>query len=96
MPNKNRKVQSKVSRLLDLTQEISTNLPKITIVGFEKMLIENYKAILEYQEHFVRVSTHIGILNISGYNLNLNEMTTDDLLITGTIDGIDFESISEE
>ncbi len=96
MPNKNRKVQSKVSRLLDLPQEISTNLPKITIVGFEKMLIENYKAILEYQEHFVRVSTHIGILNISGYNLNLNEMTTDDLLITGTIDGIDFESISEE
>ena len=96
MPNKNRKVQSKVSRLLDLPQEISTNLPKITIIGFEKMLIENYKAILEYQEHFVRVSTHIGILNISGYNLNLNEMTTDDLLITGTIDGIDFESISQE
>ena len=58
------------------------------------MLIENYKSILEYQEFYIRISTYIGIININGYELNLNEMTTDDLLITGKIDGIDFETIT--
>ena len=92
--NKKSKISAKVDKLLDIPQEVSTNIPKITILGFEKMLIENYKAILEYQEFYIRISTHIGILNINGYELNLNEMTTDDLLITGKIDGIDFETIT--
>lgn len=96
--NKTRKnrMQSKMNRLLEIPQEISTNLPKLTIVGFEKVLIENYKAILEYQDFYIRISTYIGILNINGYELDLKEMTTDDLLITGRIEGIDFEPITDE
>ncbi len=91
--NKN-KITAKVNKILDIPQEVSTNIPKITILGFEKMLVENYKSILEYQEFYIRISTYIGILNINGYELNLNEMTSDDLLITGKIDGIDFETIT--
>ena len=90
------KIQDKVNKLLEMPEEISSNIPKITILGFEKMLIENYKAILEYQDFYIRISTYIGILNINGYELNLNEMTTDDLLITGKIESVDFESITEE
>ena len=41
------------------------------------MLIENYKGILEYQDFYIRISTHIGILNINGYDLYLEEMTTE-------------------
>ena len=93
---KNSKTLSKVNRLLEIPQEVSSNVPKLTIIGFEKMLIENYKAILEYQEFYIRISTYIGILNINGFHLNLNEMTTDDLIITGQIEGIDFEAITDE
>ena len=60
------------------------------------MLIENYKGILEYQDFYIRISTHIGILNINGYDLYLEEMTTDDLLVTGKIESIDFETITDE
>ena len=42
------------------------------------------------------MNTYIGILNINGFNLKLEEMTTDDLLVTGRIDSIDFESVTEE
>ena len=96
MPNRKKKSKalSKVNRLLEIPQEVSGNLPKLTVLGFEKMFIENYKSILEYQEFYIRISTYIGILNINGYHLGLKEMTTDDLLITGKIEGIDFESIT--
>lgn len=100
MPNfakrKKKNIPSKVSRLLEIPQEVSTNLPKVTVLGFEKILIENYKSILEYQEFYIRISTFIGILNINGYELNLKAMTTDDLLVTGKIESIDFEAITDE
>ena len=93
------KVRKKVKKLDDILEipvELSTNIPKVTILGFERMLIENYKGILENQDYFVRINTHIGILNINGFNLNLEEMTSDDLLITGKIESIDFEEVGEE
>lgn len=93
---KNKSIQSRINRLLEIPQEISTNLPKITVIGFKQMLIENYKGILEYQDFYIRISTHIGILNINGYDLYLEEMTTDDLLVTGKIESLDFETITDE
>ena len=91
-----RRKARKLDEILEIPIELSTNNPKITIVGFEKILIENYRGILEYQEYFVRLSTYIGNINISGFNLNLEEMTTDDLLVTGKIESIDFESTVDE
>lgn len=90
------KTHSKVNEFLEIPQEVFSNIPKMTIMGFGKMLIENYKAILEYQEFYIRISTHIGIININGFELHLEEMTTDDLLIIGKIDSVDFEPITDE
>lgn len=92
---KKQKYQNRFERLLEIPTELSSTEPKITIVSFNEMLIENYKGILEYQEFFIRISTYSGIININGFNLKLNEMTSDDLMITGKIETIDFESIEE-
>lgn len=92
--NKNRvKKESKLDRILEVPKEISTNEPKVTIMGFKKMVVENYKVILEYQDIYIRVKTYNGFLNVSGLNLKLGEMNCDDILITGDIETIDFEKI---
>ena len=82
-----------INKILDMPDEVINNELKLTVVGFRKMLIENYKAILEYQDFFIRISTNIGIININGFNLKLNEMTSDDIMVIGDIDSIDFEKI---
>lgn len=88
---KTKKRQNRFEELLELPKEISSESPKLTLMGFEELLIENYKTILEYQDFYVRLSTYIGIININGFELKLNEMTNDDILITGKIESIDFE-----
>ena len=92
---KRNKKESTLNRILEIPQEISTNEPKITIAGFKKMLIENYKVILEYQDIYIRIKTYIGIVNITGFNLKLGEMTDDDIIVTGNIETVDFEKIEE-
>ncbi len=83
---------SKINEFLEIPEEIITDKPKITILGFEELVIENYKNILEYEEIFIKVNTHIGVININGFNLNLTQMNKEDLMITGQIDSIDFEA----
>ena len=87
---------SKIEKMLEIPEEVYSNTPKIIISGFDQMIIENFKSILEYEEFYIRISTYIGIININGYNLNLETMTNDDLKVTGKIDSFDIERISDE
>ena len=81
----------RLDKILEMPEEVYSNIPKLTITGFNEMVLENYKGILEYEEVFASISTHIGIVNINGYNINLEKMTNDDIKITGKIESIDIE-----
>lgn len=82
---------NKFDKILELPKEVCSDIPKITIVGFDEILIENFKGILEYEEFFIRINTHIGIININGYNLSLENMTDDDIKVKGKIESLDIE-----
>ena len=82
----------KVSKFLEIPREIISSVPKITITGFDEIVIENFKGILEYEDYFARISTSIGNININGFNLKLNQMTDDDICVTGRIESLDLEA----
>lgn len=88
-----KKNYNRLNKILELPQEVCSNIPKIILTGFDEMIIENYKGILEYEEFFVKINTHIGIININGFNLNLENMTNDDIKVTGKIESMDIERI---
>ena len=86
----------RLDKILEIPEEIYTNTPKITITGFNEIILENYKGILEYEDFFASISTYIGIVNINGYNINLEKMTNDDIKITGKIESVEIERTEEE
>ena len=81
----------RLDKILEMPEEVYSNTPKLTIIGFNEIVLENYKGILEYEEYFASISTHIGIVNINGYNINLEKMTNDDIKITGKIESVELE-----
>ena len=83
--------KKRLDKILEIPQEIYTNTPKITITEFNEIILENYKGILEYEEFYASISTYIGVVNINGYNINLEKMTNDDIKITGKIESIELE-----
>ena len=96
MKNRKKKNLSKINNILEFPEEIVSDNPRITILGFNELLIENYKSILEYEDFFIKINTYIGAININGFNLRLKEMTEEDIMVTGNIDSLDFESITDE
>ena len=85
----------KINKFLEIPEEVYSNIPKITLTGFNELVLENYKGILEYEEMFASISTNIGIVNLSGTNINLEKMTNDDIRITGKIEKIELDSIED-
>jgi sporulation protein YqfC len=83
--------KSKINQILEMPREIDSKEPKITIISFDEILIENYKGILEYEEFFIKVDTEIGTININGYKLTLEQITDEDIGIKGTIKSIELE-----
>ena len=47
---KRKKQKRKVDELLEFPKEVYSNEPKLVITGFEELVIENFKGILEYEE----------------------------------------------
>lgn len=83
--------RNKLNEILEMPREIDSKEPKITIISFDEILIENYKGILEYEEFFIKVDTEIGTININGYKLTLEQITEDDIGIKGTIKSLELE-----
>ncbi len=88
--------KDKINKILEFPKEIYEDIPKIVMIGFEEMVIENFKGILEYEDFFIRVNTQIGIININGFNLVLENMTNEDIKVKGQIESFDFERIIDE
>ena len=89
------KKKNKIEKMLEIPEEVYSNVPKVTITGFNELILENYKGIIEYEEFFASISTYIGVININGYNLNLEKMTNDDIKIKGKIESIEIDRVEE-
>lgn len=75
---------------VELPNEIVLNLPLITIVGNNKILIENFKNIVQYSNEIIKINTTCGILKITGKNLFLKELNKNKVLINGILFHFEF------
>lgn len=95
MKRKKPKKYSKLDSILEIPREVASSDIKITINGFDELLIENYKNILEYQDILIKINTFEGTVTIYGFNLKLENLTDEDIKVKGKIDTIEFEKITD-
>ena len=88
MSKKSKNLKQKFTDMMELPKELLLDIPRITILGNEDVFVENYKGIIEYEENIIRLNNRI---NIWGDNLNVEEITDTDIMITGIINNIEFE-----
>jgi len=90
MPSKDHWVQ----RIADESGLYGENLPGVPIVeiaGDRRVLIERHYGVVEYGTQRIRVRTIYGSICISGCNLQLKQMTKQQLIISGQIDSVQIQ-----
>jgi len=90
--NVSKRIKNKFLEISDLSEELTKGLSKMVLLGNKEFLIENYKGIVEYENHRIRVNTTSGEISIEGENLIINEIEDDELLVKGKIKAILIEN----
>lgn len=90
---RNRRIEdmkTKMSEALELPKEITLDIPKISIIGDIQALIENHRGIIEYNPERIRVNSSIGVIRIEGEQMELRNIGSDDIIITGKIKSVEY------
>ena len=87
---KQRKLREIIADQMDIPKEITQDLSKLVIIGEKELNIENYKGIIEYDNHVVRVKTPGRNMRVEGHDLEIKTVTDDDIQVSGIIDKIEF------
>lgn len=90
-----RKIKNRFNEITDISEELTTGIPKISLLGNKECLIENCKGIIQYENEKIRLKTIIGEAVVEGKNLHINEIGEGELLITGNINSFHIEGEEE-
>ena len=82
-------VKQNISEVLELPIDIIMDLPKLTVIGNMEASILNHKGIIEYTETVIRVNTKSGVLKITGEDLQLKTILSEEIIIVGLIENIE-------
>ena len=74
----------------ELPGEVLADLPRVTITGGSRLLLENHKGIMDYGAELILVAGGKVTVKILGQALEMRAMTTEALLITGDIFQVEF------
>lgn len=86
------RMKENISDALEIPKDILLDLPKITFIGNLQVNIENHKGIIEYTTDNIRVKIKDGILKVTGVDLTIKTIISEEIIISGKIASIDFFS----
>lgn len=72
----------------DLQDEPMPNLPLIEIAGDRRVLIEQHMGVTQYSAERICIRVKYGQILILGSNLILTKMSTQQLVVSGCISGV--------
>jgi sporulation protein YqfC len=82
----------RLAGMLEIPQDIVLDLPRITMLGNQQLLVENHKGIIEYTPSLVRIKLNQGELIISGKDLTLSNLQVEQILVEGTVGDVKYDT----
>lgn len=86
-----KKFLERIADAADLSDEPIPGLPLVEIAGDRRVLIEHHCGVTQYGRCQIRVRVKYGAVVVVGTQLELLRMTSQQLIITGKIAGVQLE-----
>ncbi|HEY8532209.1 MAG TPA: sporulation protein YqfC [Limnochorda sp.] len=77
---------------LELPEEVMFDLPRATVIGRERCLLENHRGLVRFTDREVVVHSRLGPLRVVGDHLEIERLAGGELVLRGRIDSIDYAS----
>ena len=84
-PKKNGIWGNLLAEVLEMPEELTMDMPRITLIGNIKLSVENHKGIIEYSRQKIKLKVNDGFLSATGDDLVLKNISPDEVLLQGRI-----------
>lgn len=88
MPRVVRKLRDWTARILDLPQDVVQGLPRVTMIGDIQLTVQNHRGVLHFEPSSLRLAMEKGELEVTGRELVIRNIGTDEVLVEGQITGV--------
>lgn len=86
-----KKLTERLAQRLELPGELLAGVMRLTLIGGERVLIENHKGLLDYTDECVEVSGGKMRLRVRGNGLLLRSMSSEEVLVTGRVFAVEVD-----
>lgn len=87
-----RKGLQKLARVFELPADLVMDLPRITMLGNQQVLVENHRGIVEYTPSLVKINLSRGQLLVRGAQLTLEHFQAEQVLIEGSVEELRYDT----
>jgi sporulation protein YqfC len=87
---KKQKFKAKIADLLELPSDVLLDLPRLVLMGNQRLFLENHRGIIEYTNEVVRIDTPVGEVKATGKNLNLLLITKEEIMLEGELSKLEW------
>ncbi len=84
------KVKQISIKKLDLPSDVTLNLPRVTVVGFYQIYIENYHDVVKFTDKYLILGLENKYIKILGTDLKIRTILPEEIYIEGLIKRIDY------
>ena len=85
-----KKVKKIISEAFEIPWEAVGEGPLITLVGNEKIVIENAKGVAKYESEKIRINTSVGMAEIEGEDMKISVLNSCSVIAEGKIESVRF------
>lgn len=78
------------AKLLDVPQDVTLDLPRLTMIGNMQLYIENHRGVLHFSSDSLKLALGKGSLEVSGKDLTIRAILTEEVLVEGNIHDIKY------
>lgn len=74
-----------LARFFEIPADIVLDMPRLTMLGNQQLLIENHRGIILYDASLLRIKVDAGEVVVAGDGLSLGNVEAEQILVEGRI-----------
>ncbi len=87
---KKEKFKAKIADFLELPSDVILDLPRLVLMGNQRLFLENHRGIVEYTNEVVRIDTPAGEVKITGKRLNILMIAKEEIMLEGELSKLEW------
>jgi sporulation protein YqfC len=89
--NQNSKIIRRLAGIFDMSAQQLQEVPIVELAGTKRALIENHRGVISYSKELVCILVKYGKVCVSGFGLEICQISKHQLVISGDIQGVQLE-----